>query len=77
MSQHSDTLKICERNNGRRFKLVFFVVATATTILQLKSSSNNGDTVKSEPSFFVLRLEKVVLREGNCEGDRKLRADLA
>ena len=71
MSQHSDMLKICERNNGRRFKLVFFVVATATTILQLKSSSNNGDTVKSTA------LEKVVFREGNCEGDRKLRADLA
>ena len=24
MSQHLDTLKICERNDGRRFKKVFF-----------------------------------------------------
>ena len=54
MSQHSDTLKICERNNGLRFKLVFFVVATATTILQLKSSSNNKDTVKNTAFWFCV-----------------------
>ena len=67
MSQHSDTLKICERNNGRCFKLVFFVVATARTILQLKSSSNNGDTVKSTAFWFCVWkkwcLEKGIAKE--------------
>ena len=67
MSQHSDTLKICERNNGLRFKLVFFVVATATTILQLKSSSNNEDTVKSTAFWFCVWkkwcLEKGIAKE--------------
>ena len=67
MSQHSDTLKICERNNGRCFKLVFFVVATARTILQLKSSSNNGDTVKRTAFWFCVWkkwcLEKGIAKE--------------
>ena len=27
--------------------------------------------------FLVVRLEKVVFREGNCRGNRKLRADPA
>ena len=67
MSQHSDTLKICERNNGRRFNLVFFVVATATTILQPKSSSNNEDTVKSTAFWFGVWkkwcLEKEIAKE--------------
>ena len=36
MSQHLDTLKICERNNGR--VLSWFCFATATTIHQLKTA---------------------------------------
>ena len=45
MSQHLDTLKIFERNNGR--VLSWFCFATATTIHQLKNSSNNENTEKS------------------------------
>ena len=44
MSQHLDTLKICERNNGG--VLSRFAFATATTIQQLKTTLNNENTVK-------------------------------
>ena len=54
MSQHLDTLKICERNNGR--VLSWFCFATATTIQQLKNSSNNENTEKS--LLFGCRFEK-------------------
>ena len=32
---------------------------------------------KKNPCFLVVGLEKVVFREGNCQGNRKLRADPA
>ena len=47
--------------------MVFFVVATATTILQPKSSSNNEDTVKSIAFWFGVWkkwcLEKEIAKE--------------
>ena len=74
MAQRLDTLKICERNNGRCFKEVFF-----------RHLSNNAAAEKQlyqrkhckKHCFLVDGLEKVVFREGNCQGNRKLRADPA
>ena len=50
-----------------------FSFATVTTIVRLKSSCYNENAVKIT-AFLVVGLEKVVFREGNCQGDRKLRA---
>ena len=62
MSQHLDTLKICERNNGRRFKQGLFS-PPATTIQQLNNNSNNENTVKSTP-FWLSVWEKWCLEKG-------------
>ena len=40
-----------------------------------ENSSDNQNTVKS--TVFGFGLEKVVFREGNCQGNQKLQADLA
>ena len=61
MSQHLDTQKICERNNGRRLKLVFFChrnnySAAEKQLLQRKRCKNH--------CFLVVGLEKVVLEKG-------------
>ena len=60
MSQHLDPLIICERNNGRLFKQFSFV--TATTIQQLKNSSNNENTVKST-TFWLSVWKKCCLEK--------------
>ena len=53
-----------------------FSFATATTIQQLKNSSNHENNVKST-AFWVVDLEKVIFREGKCQGNRKFRDDSA
>ena len=68
MSQHLDTLKIASETVAG--VLSRFSVATATTTRQLKSSSNNEQTVKS--TAFGCRFGK---SEGDCQRNRKLRAD--
>ena len=45
MSQHLDTLKICELNDGRRFKLVFFRHRNNNRAAE--NSSNNENTIES------------------------------
>ena len=59
MSQHLDTLKICERTMAG--VLSRFSFATVTTIEQLRNSSNN-----EKHYLLVVGLEKVVFRERNC-----------
>ena len=51
-----ENLKICERNNGRRFKLVFF----------RHHSSNNENTVKST-AFWLSVWKKWCLEKGIAE----------
>ena len=58
-----ENLKICERNNGWRLKKYE---------KQLKQRKHC-----KKHCILVVRLEKVVLREGNCRGNRKLGADPA
>ena len=54
-----------------------FSFVIATTIRQLKNSSNNENTASEKHYFLVVGLEKVLFREGNSQGNRKLRADPA
>ena len=49
-----------------------FSFATAT-----ESGSNNENTVKKNTAFWLLVWKKVVFREGNCQGNRKLQTDPA
>ena len=51
-------MKICEWNNGRRFS---FVTAAEKQLKQRKHCKNH--------CFLVVGLEKVVFREGNCQGN--------
>ena len=46
MSQHLDTLKVCERNNGRCFRYIFLPYRNNNTVAE-KNSSTNENTVKS------------------------------
>ena len=62
-------VQICERNHGRRFKLFSFATAAEKQLKQRKHCKKH--------CFLVVGLEKVVFREGNCQGNRKLRADPA
>ena len=48
-----------------------FSFATAT-----ENGSNNENTVKNT-AFWLLVWKKVVFREGNCQGNRKLRTNPA
>ena len=43
---------------------------------QLKNSSNNENTAENT-AFWLSVWKKVVFREGNCQENRKLRADPA
>ena len=63
MSQHLDTLKICDQNNGRH------LTAAEKQLQQRKHCKKHCS--------LVVGLDKVVFREGNCQGNRKLRADPA
>ena len=62
MSQHLDTLKICERNNGRRIKKVSF--------------GHRNNNTAAEKQGWVVDLEKVVFRERNCERKGKLSKEI-
>ena len=61
MSQHLDTLKICDQNNGRH------LTAAEKQLQQRKHCKKHCS--------LVVSLEKEVIREGSCQGNRKLRAD--
>ena len=63
MSQHLDTLKICERNNGG--VLSRFAFATATTIQQLKTTLNNENTVKKTTLNNENTVKKTTLNNEN------------
>ena len=63
MSQHLNTLKICERNNGRSSKWAFF--RHRNNNLVAENGSNN-----EKHRFLVVGLEKVVISRGNCQGNR-------
>ena len=73
MSQHLNTLKIYERNNGRSLSGFF---STPKQQFLAANSSNNENTVKST-AFWLSAWKKVVIRGGNCQGNRKLGADPA
>ena len=52
--------------------LTRFSFATAATIQELKNSSKNENAVKSTEFWLSEKMEKVVFREENCRGNRKL-----
>ena len=60
-----ENLKICERNNGRRLRRFSFVTAAEKQLKQQKHCKKH---------CLVVGLEKVVFREGNCQGRRELPA---
>ena len=64
-----ENLKICVRNNGRVLSRFSFATAAEKLLKQRKHSQKH--------CFLVVGSEKVVFREGNCKGNRKLRADPA
>ena len=64
-----ENVKICKRNSGRRVKKVCFATAAEKQLKQRKHCKKH--------CFLVVGLEKVVFREGNCQGNRKLRVDPA
>ena len=64
-----ENLKICERNNGRVLSRFSFATAAEKLLKQRKHCQKH--------CFLVVGSEKVVFREGNCKGNRKLRADPA
>ena len=61
MSQHLDTLKICDQNNS----------------WHLTAAEKQFQQRKHYKEYFslVVALEKVVFREGHCQGNKKLRVD--
>ena len=64
-----ENLKICERNNGRVLSRFSFATAAEKLLKQRKHCQKH--------CFLVAGSEKVVFREGNCKGNRKLWADPA
>ena len=64
-----ENLKICERNNGRVLSRFSFATAAEKLLKQRKHCQKH--------CFLVVGSDKVVFREGNCKGNRKLRADPA
>ena len=64
-----ENLKICERNNGRVLSRFSFATAAEKLLKQRKHCQKH--------CFLVVGSEKVVFREGNSKGNRKLRADPA
>ena len=65
----SENLKICERNNGHVLDRFSFATAAEKQLKQRKHHKKRW--------FLVVDLEKVEYREGNCQGNRKLRTDPA
>ena len=64
-----ENLKICERNNGRVLSRFSFATAAEKLLKQRKHCQKH--------CFLVVGSDKVGFREGNCKGNRKLRADPA
>ena len=75
MSQHLDMLKVCERINGRCFKYIFLPYRNNNTVAEKKQLYQRKHGKKHY--FLLVSLEEVVFGEGNCRGNRKLRADPA
>ena len=64
-----ENLKICVRNNGCVLSRFSFATAAEKLLKQRKHCQKH--------CFLVVGSDKVVFREGNCKGNRKLRADPA